>query len=169
MAPWTFNVKFPYDTEFTFESLTFAAGEDGNLKLLTSGLALERLTPAYGQARYVPTISSTSGEGSSGLNPYTWRYIHTTRFVRGIPIEASILQPLSGASNSSSLAVSPDQDSADNYPKIGGSTCWDFIEEGHLIIMVAPTGAPLHNSSSRYSTIGRSEASDARTPNDGMI
>jgi hypothetical protein len=27
MAPWTFNVKFPYDTEFTFGSLTFAAGK----------------------------------------------------------------------------------------------------------------------------------------------
>jgi hypothetical protein len=35
--------------------------------------------------------------------------------------------------------------------------------------MVAPTRAPLHNSSSKYPTIGRSKASDARTPNDGMI
>jgi hypothetical protein len=35
--------------------------------------------------------------------------------------------------------------------------------------MVAPIGTPSHNSSSRYSTIGRSEASDARTPNDGII
>jgi hypothetical protein len=35
--------------------------------------------------------------------------------------------------------------------------------------MVAPAGAPTHKGSSRYPTIRRSEASDARTPNDGMI
>jgi hypothetical protein len=35
MAPWTFNVKHPYDTQFTFGSLMFAAEEDGNLELLT--------------------------------------------------------------------------------------------------------------------------------------
>jgi hypothetical protein len=35
--------------------------------------------------------------------------------------------------------------------------------------MVAPIRTPSHNSSSKYSTIGRSEVSDARTPNDGMI
>jgi hypothetical protein len=35
--------------------------------------------------------------------------------------------------------------------------------------MVALNGDPSHNSSSRYSTIERSEASDAQTPNDEMI
>jgi hypothetical protein len=35
--------------------------------------------------------------------------------------------------------------------------------------MVALSRAPSHNSSSRYPTIGRSEASDARTSNDEMI
>jgi hypothetical protein len=35
--------------------------------------------------------------------------------------------------------------------------------------MVAPTGAPSHNSSSRYPTIRRSEASDARTPSDRLV
>jgi hypothetical protein len=30
-------------------------------------------------------------------------------------------------------------------------------------------GEPSHNSSSRYPIIGRSEASDARTPNNAMI
>jgi hypothetical protein len=34
---------------------------------------------------------------------------------------------------------------------------------------VVPTKAPLQNNSNRYPTIGRSEASDTRTPNDGMI
>jgi hypothetical protein len=35
--------------------------------------------------------------------------------------------------------------------------------------MVALARAPLHNNSSRYPTIGRSEESDAQTPNDEMI
>jgi hypothetical protein len=35
--------------------------------------------------------------------------------------------------------------------------------------MVAPAGAPSHNSYSRYSTIRRSETSDARMPNNEMI
>jgi hypothetical protein len=37
MTPWTFNVKFPYGTPFTFRSLMFAARKDGNLELLTQG------------------------------------------------------------------------------------------------------------------------------------
>jgi hypothetical protein len=41
--------------------------------------------------------------------------------------------------------------------------------EGRLIVVVAPTGGHSHNSYNRYPTIGRSEASDARTSNDGMI
>jgi hypothetical protein len=35
--------------------------------------------------------------------------------------------------------------------------------------MVAPNEDPSCNSSSRYPTIGRSEASDARTPNAGLV
>jgi hypothetical protein len=81
----------------------------------------------------------------------------------------SILQPSAGASSSSPSTASPDQDSADDYPDIGGNTYWDFVKEGRLIIMVAPVGAPLHNSTNRYPTIGRSEAPDARTSNDRMI
>jgi hypothetical protein len=37
MAPWTFDVKFPCGTQLTFMSLTFAAGEDGDLKMLPQG------------------------------------------------------------------------------------------------------------------------------------
>jgi hypothetical protein len=37
MTPWTFNVKFLYDTQFLFRSLMFATGEDRNLELLTRG------------------------------------------------------------------------------------------------------------------------------------
>jgi hypothetical protein len=81
----------------------------------------------------------------------------------------SILQPSVGASGSSSSSAFPDQDLADDYPEIGGSTCGDPTEEGRLIIMVALAGGPSQNSSSRYPTIGKLEAFDARTLNDGMI
>jgi hypothetical protein len=37
MSPWTFDVKFPLGTRFTFGSLTFAIGEDGDLKMLPQG------------------------------------------------------------------------------------------------------------------------------------
>jgi hypothetical protein len=81
----------------------------------------------------------------------------------------SRLRPLTGVSSLSSLAVSPDQDSSDDYPKIEISTCGDSAREGRLIFMVASNGDPSHHSSSRYPTIGMSEASNARTPNAGMI
>jgi hypothetical protein len=144
-------------------------GEDGNLKLLVSELAPERLTQVYGQAPYLPAISSTSGGTCLGLNPYAGSYHRTAKIVQGIPIGASIRQPSAGASSSSSSTGSPDQDSADDYPKVEGSTCWNSTEECRLIIMVAPARAPSHNSSRRYPTIERLEASDAQTPNDGMI
>jgi hypothetical protein len=153
MTPWTFNVKFRYDTQFTFGPLTFATGEDGNLKLLTPWPAPEHLTSVYGQAPYLPAISSTSDGAFSSLNPSTRPYHRTSKMVQGIPIGASILQSLSGASSSSSSLASLDQDSADDYPEIEGSTCWNSVEEGRLIIMVAPAEAPSHNSSSRYPTV----------------
>jgi hypothetical protein len=81
----------------------------------------------------------------------------------------STLRPLAGAPSSSLSITSPDQDSSDDYPEIRISASGDSTGEGHLIFMVALNGDPLHNSSSRYPTIGRSEASDAWTPNDGMI
>jgi hypothetical protein len=48
MARWTFDVKFPYDTQFTFGSLTFTAGEDGNLMMLPLGSAPEHFVPVQG-------------------------------------------------------------------------------------------------------------------------
>jgi hypothetical protein len=136
MAPWTFSVKFPYDTQFTFESLMFAAGEDGNLKLLTQGPAPKRLTPVY-EAPYLLARSSTSGGACSGLNPYVRPYHRAARTTQGIVIGAPIFQPLARTSRSSTLASSPDQDSTNDYPKIRGSTCWNSADEGCLIIMVA--------------------------------
>jgi hypothetical protein len=69
----------------------------------------------------------------------------------------------------SSSTESPDQDSSNDYPEIETSTYGDSTGEGHLIFMVALAGEPSRNSSSRYPTIGRSEASDAQTPNNTMI
>jgi hypothetical protein len=137
--------------------------------MLPPGSAPERLAPVYGQAPYFSAISSTSGGACSGLDPYAGLYICTVKLVWGIPIVTSIFQPLAGASSLSSSAASPNQDSADDYPEIRASTCGDSIEEGCLIIMVAPVGGPSHNSSNRYPIIGRSEVSDARTPNDKTI
>jgi hypothetical protein len=53
-------------------SLTFATGEDGNLKMLAPGSAPERLTPVYGQALYLLAISSTTDSASSGLVIVGW-------------------------------------------------------------------------------------------------
>jgi hypothetical protein len=72
MAPWTFDVKFTCGTQFAFVSLTFAVGEDGNLKMLPLGPAPECLVLVYGQALCFLTISSTTGGACSGSNPYTW-------------------------------------------------------------------------------------------------
>jgi hypothetical protein len=146
--------------------LIFATGEDGNLKPLTQGPAPKCLTPVYEQASYLPASSSTSCGVCLGLNSYVGPYHHAAKINQGIPIGAPILHPSVGESSSSSSVTSLDQDSTDDYHE---STCWNSANEGCLIIMVASAGAPSHNSSSRYPTIGRSEASDARTPSDGMI
>jgi hypothetical protein len=149
--------------------LIFAVGEDRNLKLLTQGLTPKCFMPVYGQAPYFLASSSTSGGVCSGMNPYIRPYYRVAKTTQGIPIRAPIFQPSAGTSSSSTSATSPDQDSTDDYPEIGGSTCWNSTDEGCLIIMVATTGAPSQNSFSRYPTIGRSEASDARTPSNRLV
>jgi hypothetical protein len=133
------------------------------------GSAPECLMSVYRQAVCLLAISSISDGTCSGLTSYGGSYIRTAKLIRGILIVTSILQPSVEASSSSSSTTSPDQDSADDYPEIGGSTYWDSTEEGRLIIMVAPPGEPSHNSSNRYPIIRRSEASNARAPNDGII
>jgi hypothetical protein len=122
-----------------------------------------------GQVPWSLTTSSTSGGACSSLNPFTWLYIRTVKIVQGISVVMSTLRPLVGASSSSSSAASPDQDSSDDYPDIRVNAYGDSTREGCLIFMVAPNRDPSHNSSNRYLTIGRSETSDARTPNDEMI
>jgi hypothetical protein len=153
--------QVPLSTQFTFESLMLVAGEDGDLRMPPLGSTPARLVPVHGQAPYFLATSSASGGACSGLDLYAGRYIHTAKLIWGILIMTSILWPLAGASSSSSSTTSLDQDSSDDYPEIGMSTYGDSAGEGHLIFMAAAVGQPSRNSSSRYVTIGRSEASDA--------
>jgi hypothetical protein len=158
MAPWTFDVKFPLDTKFTFGSLTFVAGEDGDLWMLPLGEATEHTAP-----------SSASSETQANSDFFDGSYIRTVKLVRGIPVVTIILRPCAGASSSSSSALSSDQGSSEDYPEIGVSTCGSSADISRLICMVAPNEDQPRHSSSRYSTVGRSEASDARTSSTGLI
>jgi hypothetical protein len=160
MTPWTFDMKFSLGTQFTFGSLTFAVGEDGDLKILPPWPAPEHPTPAP---------SSTTGSTYSGLDPFAGLYIHTANLVRGIPILTSTLRPFTEAPGSSSSTSSPSRDSSDDYSEIGANTYGNSTKDNCLILMVAPNGDRSHNSSSGYPTIGRSEMSDAQTPSAGLV
>jgi hypothetical protein len=61
IAPWTFDVKFPLDTQFTFRSLTFVVEGDEDLMMLPPRSAPERLVSTDGQAPWPLMISSISG------------------------------------------------------------------------------------------------------------
>jgi hypothetical protein len=126
---------------------------------------------------HLALASSSASDGScSGSDPYAGSYILVVTsilwplvLVRGIPVVTSILWPLVRTSSSSSSASTPDSDLSNNYPEIGASACGEPTEGGRIICMVAPNGDRSHNSSNRYPTIGRSEASDTRTPSDGLV
>jgi hypothetical protein len=81
----------------------------------------------------------------------------------------SILWLLAGASSSSTLTSTPDPDSFDVYLKIRASAFGEPVEGSRFIRMVAPNGDRSNNTSSRYPTIGRSEASDAQIPSGGLV
>jgi hypothetical protein len=169
MAAWTFDVQFPCGTQFIFRSLTFVVRGDGDLKMLPPGPAPERIVSAHGQDPWSPAASLTSSCAFSSPAPFAGRHIDTAKLIRGIPVVTSILRSLAGASSSSSPVVSLKLDSSDDYPKIVVGASEDFVMESRLICMVAPNEDPSHNSSRRHPTIGRSEASDARTPNVGLV
>jgi hypothetical protein len=158
MAPWTFDIKFPRGTEFTFGSLTFAAGEDGDIRMLHPGEAAEHIAP-----------SSASSETQAESDLFDGPYIRTVKLIRGIPVVKTILRPCAGAASSSPSTLSSDQGSYENYPEIRVNTCESFASTSRLICMVALNEDQPHHSSSGYPTIGRSEASDARTPSAGLI
>jgi hypothetical protein len=86
MAPWTFSFKFPYGTQFTFGSLMFAAGENGNLELLAKGPAPKHLVPVYGQAPYLSASSSISCGVCSDLNPHARPYYRAAMPSQGFSI-----------------------------------------------------------------------------------
>jgi hypothetical protein len=150
MTPWTFDVKFPLGTKFTFGSLTFAVREDGDLQMLPPGEATEHTAP-----------SSASSETQADSDFFDGPYIRTVKLIRGIPVITTILRPCTEASSSSSSALSSDQGSSDDCPEIGVSTCRSSTNISRLICMVAPNEDQPRHSSSGYPTIGRSEASDA--------
>jgi hypothetical protein len=70
MAPWTFDIKFPRGTEFTIGSLTFAAGEDGDLWMLPPGEATEHITPL-----------SASRETQAESDLFDGPYIRMVKFI----------------------------------------------------------------------------------------
>jgi hypothetical protein len=158
MAPWTFDIKFPRGTEFTVGSLTFAAGEDGDLRMLPPGEATEHIAH-----------SSASSETQAESDLFDGPYIRTVKLVRGIPVVTTILRPCVGASSSSPSALSSDQGSSEDYLEIGVNTCESSVSISRLICMVAPNEDQPRHSSSGYPTIGRSEASDARTSSTRLI
>jgi hypothetical protein len=130
------------------------------MKILPLGPAPEHLALAS---------SSASGGSYLGSDPCAGSYIRTVKIVWGIPVVTSILQPLVGASSSSTSASTTDLDSSDDYPEIRASACEEPAEGGRLICMVALNSDRSNNTSSRYPTIRRSEASDIRTPSGGLV
>jgi hypothetical protein len=159
MSSRTFNIKFSCDTQLTFRSLTFAVGEDGDLKMMPPGPAPEHLAL---------TSSSTSGRSYGGSSRCAGNYIRTAKIVQGIPIVTSILRPLAEASSSSTSVSITDLDSSDDYPEIEANACGESAKGRCFIYMVAPNGDRSSNTSSRYPIIGRSESFDARTPSGGL-
>jgi hypothetical protein len=110
MTPWTFDVKFPLGTQFTFRSLTFAAGEDGDLRMLPPSEATEHTA-----------LSSASSETQADSDFFDRPYIRTIKLVQGIPILTTILRPCAGASSSSSSALSSDHGLSEGHPEIGSA------------------------------------------------
>jgi hypothetical protein len=76
---------------------------------------------------------------------------------------------MASISSSSAYAWPSDPDSSDDYLKIRANACGEPTEGSCLICMVALNDDQSQNISSRYPTIGRSEASDARTSSDGLV
>jgi hypothetical protein len=70
MAPWTFDIKFPRGTEFTFGSLTFTAGEDEDLRMLPPGEAVEHIA-----------LSSASSETQVESDLFDGPYIRTVKLI----------------------------------------------------------------------------------------
>jgi hypothetical protein len=122
-----------------------------------------------GEATEHTAPSSASSETQADSDLFDGPYIRTVKLVREIPVVTTILRPCAGASSSSSSALSSDQGSSEDYPEIRVSTCGSSADISRLICMVALNDDQPRRSSNGYPTIGRSDASDARTPSTGLI
>jgi hypothetical protein len=126
------------------------------------------LPPRPAPGHLVPMSSSASDRSCAGPGHCAGSYICTAKIIQCIPIMTSTLRPLVRASGSSISTSAPDLDSVDDYREIGASACGEPAQDGRFIYMVAPNGDQTSNTSNRYPTIRRSEASDARTPSGGL-
>jgi hypothetical protein len=84
MASRTFDVKFPYGTQLTFGSLIFAAGENGELKMLSLGTMGSREGPSAMKHRI----------GSAAVN--SWKRLKVAGKMRRQEQEAMGRDVLSG-------------------------------------------------------------------------
>jgi hypothetical protein len=125
------------------------------------------LPPGEAAEHIAPSSASSETQAESDL--FDGPYIRTVKLIQGIPVVTTILRPCVGAVSSSPSALSSDQGSSENYPEIGVNSCESSTSTSRLICMVAPNGDQPRHSSSGYPTIGRSEASDARTPSTGLV
>jgi hypothetical protein len=125
------------------------------------------LPPGEATEHTAPSSASSGTQADSDF--FDGLYIRTAKLVRGIPVVMTILRPCAGTSSSSSSAMSSDQGSSEDYPEIGVSTCGSSADISRLIFIMAPNKDQPRHSSSGYPTIGRSEASDARSPSTGLI
>jgi hypothetical protein len=125
------------------------------------------LPPGEAAEHIAPSSASSETQAESDL--FDGSYIRTVKLIRGIPVVTTILRPCVGAASSSPSALSSDQGSSEDYPEIGVNTCESSASTSRLICMVASNEDQPHHSSSGYPTIGRYEASDARTPSTGLI
>jgi hypothetical protein len=164
MTPWTFSIMIPYSSQLIFRSLMFTARDDESLELLTQGPAPRHPAPVFGQAPHLLANPSTSGGACSGLNPYLGSYHLSAMTSQGRPIGKTIFQPSTRA-----MGETHDRDSTEDYPKIGGSTCWNPVIKTHHINMGGPARGNSQNNSSKYQTIGGSKASNARTPSSNIV
>jgi hypothetical protein len=118
MAPWTFKVKFPYDTQFLFKSLMFTTREGRTLELLTRDPVPSHHKPIYEEATYYPadpSAFSASNGVCSGLNPCVEPYYLSTMTSQGYPIGMPIIQPQAGTLGLTSSVVSTNRDSIEDY------------------------------------------------------
>jgi hypothetical protein len=174
MAPCIYDKKFSVGTQFLFGTLMFTAGKDGNLELQVQGSPPRQWALIWGGAPCCPAgpssmTTSASDDIRTGLNPYAGPYTLAAMTSWGHPIRAPMFRSSGGTRSPTSSGASTDRDSAEDYPEIGGSVCWNPAIEARRISMVGPGRAYSRNNSSKYPTIRGSVSFDARTPSNRVV